>query len=98
MLSWILADKYKSKNVTVNACHPGVITTQLLKDLGFGGGGKTQDGAETPLWLATSTEVEGVTNKYFDSKKEKSCGFREERQLNLLWEKLVELTKYKPEI
>ena len=98
MLSWVLAEKLKSKNVTVNACHPGVINTQLLQNLGFGSDATPQDGAQTPLWLATSKDVEGITNKYFDSKKEKTCNFRDEKQLNKLWEKLVEITKYNPNL
>jgi NAD(P)-dependent dehydrogenase (short-subunit alcohol dehydrogenase family) len=88
MLSWVLSDKLKDKGVTVNACHPGVIRTQLLKDLGFGGGGSPADGAKTPLWLATSKDVEGVTGKYWDNKTEKNCSFRKSDQLDALWNKL----------
>ena len=34
-------------------------------------------GAETPLYLATGSEIEGVTNRYYDSKQEKDCNYRE---------------------
>jgi NAD(P)-dependent dehydrogenase (short-subunit alcohol dehydrogenase family) len=50
MISWYYADKFKHKNITVNACHPGVINTQLLKDLGFGSSKSPSQGAETPIW------------------------------------------------
>ncbi len=50
MLRWVLAEKYKAKGITVNACHPGVINTALLQGLGFGGGGSPSEGAVTPTW------------------------------------------------
>ena len=56
----------RQSKATVNALHPGVIGTKLLHG-GFGGmgGGSIAHGAETPVYLATSPEVEGVTGKYF---------------------------------
>jgi NAD(P)-dependent dehydrogenase (short-subunit alcohol dehydrogenase family) len=56
----------RQTKATVNALHPGVIGTKLLRG-GFGGmGGRSvAEGAETPLFLATSKEVEGGTGKYF---------------------------------
>jgi len=95
MISWIYAEKFKNQNITVNACHPGVIKTQLLDDLGFSSSKPPSQGAETPLWLATSKEMEGVTNKYWDSKRESSCSFRSEKALSELLKKLREWTKVK---
>jgi NAD(P)-dependent dehydrogenase (short-subunit alcohol dehydrogenase family) len=56
----------RQTKATVNALHPGVIGTKLLRG-GFGGmGGRSvAQGAETPVYLALSKEVEGVTGKYF---------------------------------
>ena len=59
----------------MNACHPGVIRTNL----GMGGTSavvrfvrmffKTPEkGAETPIYLAVSPEVERVTGQYFANK------------------------------
>jgi len=50
----------------VNALHPGVIGTKLLHG-GFGGmgGASTAQGAETPVYLATSPDVAHLTGKYF---------------------------------
>ena len=93
MLSWILSDQFKDLGVTVNACHPGVIQTQLLEGLGFGGGASVSSGAVTPVWLATSPDVEGVTGKYFDNKREKSCSFRDKNQLDSLLKTLNNLSK-----
>jgi len=93
MLSWSFAEKFKDKNVTVNSCMPGVINTNLLHDLGFGSGAKPSDGAKTPIWLATSSDLNGVTNKYFDNKKEQTCNFRKKTELQSLWELLIQLSK-----
>jgi NAD(P)-dependent dehydrogenase (short-subunit alcohol dehydrogenase family) len=61
----------RQKKATVNALHPGVIGTKLLRG-GFGGmgGGSLAQGAETPVYLALSKEVEGVTGKYFAHRSE----------------------------
>jgi len=61
----------RQSKATVNALHPGVIGTKLLQG-GFGGlsGGSIAQGAETPVYLATSPEVAGVTGKYFVRSRE----------------------------
>src|SRR5947209_6245119 len=67
-----LATRLVGSGVTVNACHPGVIRTNL----GMGGASvvvrfvrmffkSPEKGAETPIYLATSPEVEGISGKYF---------------------------------
>src|SRR5437870_6553171 len=67
-----LARRLQGTGVTVNACHPGVIRTNL----GMGGTSvvvrfvrmffKTPgEGAETPIYLAVSPEVERVTGQCF---------------------------------
>ena len=67
-----LARRLEGTGVTVNACHPGVIRTNL----GMGGSSvvvrfvkmflkSPEKGAETPIYLATSPEVEGISGKYF---------------------------------
>src|SRR6059036_5283 len=70
-----LAQRLEGTGVTVNACHPGVIRTNL----GMGGTSavvrfvrmffKTPEkGAETPIYLAVSPDVERVTGQYFANK------------------------------
>jgi retinol dehydrogenase-12 len=61
----------RQTKATVNALHPGVIGTKLLRG-GFGGlaGRSVAQGAETPVYLALSKEVEGVTGKYFVNSRE----------------------------
>jgi len=82
LFTYELARRLADSNVntiTANCLHPGVIATKLLSDysgavrgLGFLKSilfGDAARGAETPLYLATSSEVEGVSGKYFDNRK-----------------------------
>jgi len=75
MLTPIFASRLKEKGVTVNACHPGDVNSSLSNDLGFGGSQTPGQGAETPVWLAASEELEGITGKYFERKKQVRCQF-----------------------
>ncbi len=52
--------------VTVNALHPGVVSTKLLTE-GFGmqGAESLAEGAATSVYLATAPEVTGVSGRYF---------------------------------
>jgi len=93
MLSWEFAKRFQGKGVSVNACHPGVIDTKLLQGLGYGSSRTPSEGADTPTWLATSAQAKGVTNKFFDLRKEVQCNFRNEKQNAQLWNKMLELTK-----
>jgi NAD(P)-dependent dehydrogenase (short-subunit alcohol dehydrogenase family) len=70
-----LARRTAGTGVTANALHPGVVATDLL----FGGLAllrlfrrwmKTpEQGAETPIYLASSPNVEGVTAEYFSERR-----------------------------
>jgi len=65
-----LARRLQGTNVTVNALHPGVIATKLLRS-GFGGGGASVDtGAATSVMVATSPKLRGVTGRFFSSERE----------------------------
>jgi NAD(P)-dependent dehydrogenase (short-subunit alcohol dehydrogenase family) len=66
MLSAAFADRLRSFNVTVNACHPGDVNSKLSNDLGFGGNESPDQGARTPVWLAVDPAVEGQTGLYFE--------------------------------
>ena len=71
-----LAKRLKTKNITVNCCHPGAVATNIgiSRDTGFG---KTitgmlkpffqtpEQGARTAIYLAASTGVKGITGEYF---------------------------------
>ncbi len=44
-------------------------------NLGYGGHETPEQGAATPVWLATSEEVKGITGNYFEHLKETKCQF-----------------------
>lgn len=86
----------RQAKATVNALHPGVIGTKLLQS-GFGsmGGGSLQRGAETPVYLATSSDVEGVTGKYFSNRHESAPSARalDDDAARRLWDVSVRLCR-----
>ena len=79
MLTPVFADELKASGVTVNSCHPGDVNSALSNELGFGGSQSPAQGARTPVWLATSRSLEGVTGKYFENNKEVRCQFGSQR-------------------
>ncbi len=87
LFSSALARRLVTANVTSNALHPGVITTKLLAT-GFNmSGAETARGAQTSVYLATAPEVEGLTGRYFDDKREKQASeaARDEALQERLW-------------
>ncbi len=75
MLSAAFAGLFDPSEITVNACHPGDVNSQLSNSLGFGGHESPGQGAATPVWLATSTAVTGISGKYFEHLNEHHCRF-----------------------
>lgn len=68
-----LARRLGGGKVTANCLHPGVIGTKLLR-AGFAmGGSPVEGGARTPVFLAASDAVAGVTGKYFNDCREAQC-------------------------
>ncbi|MDX1586643.1 MAG: SDR family oxidoreductase [Balneolaceae bacterium] len=102
-----LARRLKDTPVTANALHPGVVSTQLAEEAGWlmklfyligtPFMRSPSKGAETPVYLASSDEVEGISGKYFKSKKQvKPAAIALREDLNRkLWEKSEELTGLK---
>ncbi len=80
MLSSFFAEKLKAFSITVNACHPGDVNSKLSNDLGFGGHETPEQGAATPVWLAVSKDVEGISGKYFEHQRQVNCRFSEDRE------------------
>ena len=79
MLTVAFAERLQADGITVNACHPGDVNSKLSNDLGFGGHETPDQGADTPSWLATSPDVEGITGKYFADRREQFCSFSRDR-------------------
>ncbi|MEW6194331.1 MAG: SDR family oxidoreductase [Bacteroidota bacterium] len=64
-----LSYRLPGTDVTVNALHPGVINTKLLK-AGFNiEGASVKNGAETPVYLAVSDDVKNRSGAYFVDKQ-----------------------------
>lgn len=80
MLTIAFAERYKSCDITVNACHPGDVNSTLSNNLGFGGHQSPAQGAATPVWVATSHLGGKVTGKYFEHKQESPCRFGKDKQ------------------
>ena len=75
MLSATFARLLEPEGITVNSCHPGDVNSKLSNAFGFGGSESPEEGAATPLFLALSTEVNGMTGRYFEHRREVACSF-----------------------
>ncbi|MCL4355954.1 MAG: SDR family oxidoreductase [Thaumarchaeota archaeon] len=81
LFSCELAERLKGTGVTANCLHPGAVATNIwgrpLGRLSFLAKVtrlfliSPEEGAESPVLLASSPDLEGVTGKYFDRKREK---------------------------
>jgi NAD(P)-dependent dehydrogenase (short-subunit alcohol dehydrogenase family) len=80
MLTAAFSERLRQSGITVNACHPGDVNSKLSNFFGFGGHETPQEGAATPLFLATSPKLSGVTGKYFEHMKEESDPFIRDRK------------------
>ena len=104
LFTYELARRLEGENITVNALHPGLVRTNIARNNGLLGrvvnffigvrGIAPNKGAETPVYLATSPEVEGVTGKYFvDCRPVPSNGMSYDDELAArLWDMSASLT------
>lgn len=90
MLTWAMADQLRGTGVTANAMSPGLVKTNLNRNAkGFVGlifslmvpmmGKPPAVGADTAVWLASAPEVEGVSGKFFEKRKEVACKYRADK-------------------
>ncbi len=98
LFTFELAKRLEGKNITVNALHPGVVTTNFALNNGIGGrlfnlassffAVSLEAGADTMIYLASADDVKGVTGKYFVKRKEKQSSgkSRDARLAQQLWE------------
>jgi retinol dehydrogenase 14 len=105
LFTYELAKRLEGTGVSANCVHPGVVATNL----GRGNGGffgfltrlmrpffsSPEKGAETPIYLASSPEVEGVSGKYFAKGAEARSSERSyvEATGRGVWQVSEELTK-----
>jgi len=81
MLSTAFASVLSTHNISVNACHPGDVNSNLSNDLGFGGHESPDRGAATPVWLAVDPATGQQTGKYFEHQRESPCQFSTDKAL-----------------
>jgi len=105
LFTYELAKRLKGTGVSANCVHPGVVATNLGRSNGGFFGFLTrlmrpffsspEKGAETPIYLASSPEVEGVSGKYFAKGAEARSSERsyDEATGRGLWQVSEELTK-----
>lgn len=79
MLSVAFAERMKNDDITVNSVHPGDVNSKLSNNLGYGGHETPDEGADTPVWVATTPELSGITGKYFERRNHVRCGFGEDK-------------------
>jgi len=91
MFTYELARRLQGTGVTANCLHPGGVATNIWKvptavTRPFLKSAK--EGAETSIYLASSPEVEGVSGKYFENKKEKKSSDEsyDEKKAFALWD------------
>jgi NAD(P)-dependent dehydrogenase (short-subunit alcohol dehydrogenase family) len=102
LLTWALSRRLDGSRVTANAMAPGLIVDtglyrntppQVMEQLRKRSGRTPADGADTAIWLASSTDVEGVTGKFYENRKEIPCSFRGREAEERMWSICEELTK-----
>ncbi len=93
LFTWALARRLQRSGVTANAMAPGLVMTDLYRDLSPEarlalekmGARTVPQGADTTVWLASSPEVDGVSGRFFEQRQEIPCEFRNEEAEERLW-------------
>ncbi|NOR76165.1 MAG: SDR family NAD(P)-dependent oxidoreductase [Draconibacterium sp.] len=88
-----LADDLKLSNITVNALHPGVVQTKLLR-AGWGAmGEEPENSAKRFAFLAESEQLKEVTGRYFMNNKQTNPApiANQKYIMDKLWEISTEL-------
>ncbi len=95
MLTWALADRLKDTAVTANALNPGYVLTDLTTNVG----GPTQDPDQADKLRGSDgarrcghchlargqPELEGVTGKFWNKRRQVRCRFRHPEEVEHLW-------------
>lgn len=93
--TYSLARRLKETPVTANCLHPGVVNTKILR-AAFPGmtAIPPEEGAKTPVYLATSPAVAGISGKYFEDRKPvQSSALSHDRMVQeRLWKMAEDLT------
>lgn len=102
LLTWAFARRLQPDGISVNALAPGlVLDTQLYRDLSPEakqalepyGSRSIADGAATAVWLASSSELSGITGRFFEQCDEVPCELRDEADEERLWQACEDLAR-----
>ena len=105
LFTYELARRLEGKRVTANAVHPGMVATnfaanngalgKIVRPLMNLGSISIARGAATMVYLAVSSDVDGMTGKYWVEKKERhsSLGSYDEAVQKKLWQVSEEMAK-----
>ena len=95
LFTYELSRRLEGTGVTANCLHPGTVATNIWKGsmgpFSFLGNisrlflVSPQEGAETPVYLASSPDVDGVTGKYYDHRREKQSSAESHDQASARW-------------
>ena len=96
MLAWVRAERIADTGVTINVAHPGGVRTGIARHQKGLWGAVTwlafklaprspQDGADTPSWLASDPELEGVNGAFYYERKQLDCEFRDMDACREVW-------------
>jgi NAD(P)-dependent dehydrogenase (short-subunit alcohol dehydrogenase family) len=105
LLTWALARRLKGSPVTANAMAPGLVADtglyrhappELVARLRQRSDRTAAQGADTAVWLASSPDVQGVSNGFFVDRKKTPCEFRNKRAEEKLWAICSDLTQGNP--
>ena len=71
MFTFELAGQLEGTGVTANCLHPATLMgTKMVFEAFDSTSSDVQEGADATVYLASSPELEGVTGKYFDGRRE----------------------------
>ena len=94
MFTYLLAEKLKQSNITVNCLHPGIINTKLLEaSMGAPLGAPVSVGAENLIYVAIEEKLKKRSGKYFNNKRtepSKEITYNKKIQKEL-WQKTEEI-------
>ncbi|WP_413303970.1 hypothetical protein AA0X95_27185 [Bacillus sp. 1P10SD] len=97
-----LSKRLAGKPVTVNSLHPGIIRSNLMHDLPWilrslfkTLSARAEKGAVTPVYLASSPNVVGVSGKFFVNCKEAETtdAANDQESARKLWDVSMSLIK-----
>ncbi len=106
LFTYELARRLEGTELTVNAVHPGLVKTELYRNFGVMSslvkgfaklfGKDEEEGAQTPIYLASDPEVAEISGKYFfecEQRKSSPVSY-DESQAQRLWEVSEEMTGF----